>query len=431
MNNEKPILQVALDFVDTQRALKLAAEAVAGGCDWLEAGTPLIKSEGLNVIRELRKNFPGSVIVADMKTMDAGKTEVEIAAKSGASVVGILGTASDETIKEAVAAAKNYGVRILVDMISVVDVVKRAKEAQALGADYIGVHIPIDEQMRGDISFESVKKVAEAVDIPVAAAGGINSETAAAVVKAGASIVVVGGAITKSVDAKKAAAEIKKAITEKKAIESRYFKRAGPDNLREVLSKVSVANISDALHRGSPLKGLRAILTGAKICGPAVTVKTLPGDWAKPVRAIEQCKEGDILVIDASGVGPAVWGELATQSAILRKLTGVVIWGAVRDVAEIRELKFPAYAKLITPQAGEPKGFGEINVPITIEGALVSPGDWIAADDDGVIVLPKVNAVEISNRAMDVLEKENRLRSEILSGKTLSELAELLKWEKK
>jgi 3-hexulose-6-phosphate synthase / 6-phospho-3-hexuloisomerase len=84
----------------------------------------------------------------------------------------------------------------------------------------------------------------------------------------------------------------------------------------------------------------------------------------------------------------------------------------------------------VCANAGEPKGFGEINVPITIGGETVHPGDWVVGDDDGVIVLPAAQAVELANRAMDVLEKENRLRTEIEGGKTLSEVAYLQKWEK-
>jgi 3-hexulose-6-phosphate synthase/6-phospho-3-hexuloisomerase len=86
----------------------------------------------------------------------------------------------------------------------------------------------------------------------------------------------------------------------------------------------------------------------------------------------------------------------------------------------------------VTGRAGEPKGLGEINVPITITGVRIAPGDWVVGDDDGVIVLPKVEAVEIANRAMDCLERENRIRAEIDGGKTtLASVMELLKWEKK
>ena len=128
-NRPRAIVQVALDFVDLPRALEVAAEAVAGGCDWVEAGTPLIKAEGLNAVRALKAAFPERTIVADMKTMDAGRAEVECAAKAGADVVGVLGAASDATIRECAEVARNYGCRLIVDMIEVADPVARARRA--------------------------------------------------------------------------------------------------------------------------------------------------------------------------------------------------------------------------------------------------------------------------------------------------------------
>jgi 3-hexulose-6-phosphate synthase/6-phospho-3-hexuloisomerase len=427
---ERTVLQVALDFVDLPRAILVAKEAVAGGVDWIEAGTPLIKSEGLRAVRELKAAFPEHTILADMKTMDAGRTEVEYAAKAGAGVVGVLGAASDSTIKECAEAARNYGCRLIVDMIEVADPVERAKRAEELGADYIGIHTAIDQQMRGEAPFDTLRAVAASVSIPVSAAGGINSETAAAAVQAGAAIVVVGGAIIKAADAAAAAAEIRRAVDQNVCIETTLYKRAGQDTVRAVLEQVSTANISDAWHRQPSLPGIHALLPGAHMCGPAVTVRTYPGDWAKPVEAIDECKAGDVLVIDAADSTPAIWGELATHSAMVKGLAGLVVWGAIRDTPEIARLRFPAFSSLVSANAGEPKGFGEINVPITIAGQVVHPGDWIVGDDDGVMVLPRAQAVELANRAMDVLEKENRLRGEIEAGKTLSEVAYLQKWEK-
>lgn len=425
------ILQVALDFIDLRRAIQLAEEALNGGCDWLEAGTPLIKSEGLNCIRELREKFPDAHIVADMKIMDTGRLEVEMAAKAGANIVAALGCAHDETIKECVDAGRNYGAKVMVDLLEVQDVVSRAKKVESLGADYISLHIPIDEQMKGNISFEKVRKVYKEVEIPIAVAGGINSENALEAVNAGASIIIVGGAITKSTDAKKATSDIKRVLREKITLKTQLYKRVTDQDVRKILFGVSTANISDALHRGMPLRGLTPLVSEVKMIGPAVTVRTYPGDWAKPVQAIDQAEEGDVIVIDSGGVPPAVWGELASYSAKGKKLSGVVIDGAIRDVYEIRELKFPAFARIVTPQAGEPKGFGEIAVPVTVCGVRIFPGDWIIGDDDGVMVIPKNDIVEITNRAMDVLERENRIREEIKRGDTLGKLAELLKWEKK
>jgi 3-hexulose-6-phosphate synthase/6-phospho-3-hexuloisomerase len=427
----KPVLQVALDFVDLSRAMKCAEEAVAGGVDWLEAGTPLIKSEGLNAIRKLREKFPKKIIVADMKTMDAGRTEVEIAAKSGADVICVLGAASDSTIRECVEAAHNYGAKIQADLIAIKDVKKRAKEIEKLGVDFIGIHCAIDEQMEAKGPFAQLKEISKSVSMPIAVAGGINSETAPEAVKAGAGIIIVGGAINKAKDAQKATSEIKKSILTLKKIKTELFKRGSEKDMEKILAKVSTANISDAMHRSGDLKDLQVLVPGVKMFGKALTVRTYPGDWAKTVEAVDIAGPGQVIVIDAGGVGPAVWGELTTHGAIQRKIAGVVIDGAIRDVAEIKRLGFPSFAKLIMPLAGEPKGFGEIGVPVSISGTKVFTGDYIVGDDDGVVAVPSQKATEIINRAMSVLEMENRLRKEIDDGSTLAKVTQLLKWEKK
>lgn len=426
----KIIIQLALDFVDLKRAIKCAKEA-ASSVDWIEIGTPLIKAEGMNAVREACRLFPKHQIVADMKTMDAGRTEVEMAAKAGAGIVEILGAASKSTIIECIKAGKNYGTKILVDMIEVQNIEEKIKTAESAGADYIGIHTPIDSQMRGEKPFEKLKKIRQLSKLPLAAAGGINSETAADAIRAGAGIIIVGGAITKSVDPGLAAKKIRKAAESMRSIETKLFKRAGAKELEKILSLVSTSNISDAMHRSSGAKDIFPLFKGIKMFGEAVTVRTYPGDWAKPVQAIDIAKKGDIIVIDCGGVGPAVWGELATESALQKKISGVVVDGAIRDTPEIAKLKFPAFAKTKCPNAGEPKGFGELNVPVIIGGIKVFPGDIVAGDDDGVVIIPHQDAVEIVNRAMDVLEKENRIRKEIKEGNTLSSVTELLKWEKK
>jgi len=425
-----PVLQIALDFVTLNRAMKLAEETVAGGADWLEAGTPLIKSEGLDAVRELRKRFPNHVIIADMKIMDAGRIEGEAAAKAGANIVGVLGVASDATIKECIEAGKNYGFEVIVDMIGVTDVAIRAREVEEFGANYVGIHIAIDEQMEGMSPFEKLKKVAEAVSIPIAVAGGINSETAVEAIEAGASIIIVGGAVTKAPDAKSATESIKKAIVTRQKVETKWFKRVTGDEIRKVLLEVSTANISDVMHRTRELEDIHSIASGMKLVGKVLTVRTYPGDWSKPVAAIDEAKEGAVLVIDAQGKGPALWGEEATRSCIQKKLSGVVINGGIRDVAEIRKLGFPAFSKLIMPAAGEPRGWGEIGVPIKIGDIEVNTGDWIVGDDDGVMVIPQNEAVEIANRAMSWKEKESREIKEIEEGSTLGKVSEILRWEK-
>ncbi len=426
------IIQVALDFVNLKRALKVAETAVKGGVDWIEAGTPLIKSEGLNSIRELRKKYPEFTIVADMKIMDTGRIEAESAFKAGANIVCVLGAADDSTIMECVEAAKNYGGKVAVDLISAKSPEKRAEEVEKMGVDYITLHTSIDEQMRGGNPFQNLRNISSKVNIPLAIAGGINSETAPKAIEAGANIIIVGGAIIKARDPERATRIIKESISNKKTIKTVLFKRAQKEEeIIKIFQKVSTPNISDAMHRKGEIKGLLKITPEIKLIGKALTVRTYPGDWAKPVEAIDKAKEGEVIVIDTGGVEPAVWGELATHSALKKKLAGVVIDGAIRDVPEIVKLKFPAYAKIITPTAGEPRGFGEIGIPVRIGGITVFSGDWVVGDGDGIMVIPQNKAVEIANRAMDVLERENRIREEIKEGGTLSSVIELLRWEKK
>ena len=425
------ILQVALDFVDLHRAVKVAREAVEGGAGWIEIGTPLIKSEGMNAVRHFRSLFPGVTLVADMKTMDAGRTEMEIAAKAGATIAVVMGNAPDSTIKECIQAGKNYGIKICVDFLNDSAVEDRVCDVEKWGADYVAVHTAIDDQMHGSTPFDTLRSISSKVKIPIAVAGGINSENAIDAVNNGASIVIVGGYITKAADAKAAAASIKKAIEENRRIATTLFTRVSREGIRDTLLRLSTANISDGGHRAEGITGMRRICPDVKLVGIAVTVRTYPGDWAKPVEAIDIAQEGDVIVIDAGGVGHAVWGELATCSALQKKIAGVVINGAIRDVADIRKLQFPAFAKLVTPTAGEPKGFGEINVPISITGIQINPGDWIIGDEDGLMVIPSREAEVRVNYGMDCLEKENRIRQEIVSEKSsLGKVLDVLRWEK-
>jgi len=426
------VLQVALDFVNLSQAMRVAREAVAGGADWLEAGTPLIKSEGLDAVRQLRREFPGIPIVADLKTMDAGRVEIEAAAKAGASVATILGLASDSSIQEFIKAGQQYGAQVAVDLIGCPDPVARARAVGEWGAASVGIHCAIDEQMQGRDPFEALRRVAEAVDIPVAVAGGINSETVARAAEAGARIAIVGGAITKSADAAEATATIKRAMLTGRPERTDLYRRVAAEGIREVLEKVSSANVSHGNHHLPGIVGLRPVWQGVHLVGTALTVRTAPGDFAKPVEAIDRAEPGQVIVVDAGGRPPAVWGELATESCVRRKLAGVVVDGAVRDTANIVELKFPCFARQVASAAGYPKGHGEIGATIRIEGIEISTGDWVVGDDDGLMVLPRARATEMANRAMDLMERENRIRAEIRSGKgSLAQVLELEKWEKR
>jgi 3-hexulose-6-phosphate synthase/6-phospho-3-hexuloisomerase len=427
---KKAILQVALDLLELKRALQIAQESIDGGADWIEAGTPLIKSEGIQAVRSLRDHFPQATIIADMKVADTGAIEVEMAAKAGADIVCILADADDAVVAEAVRAARLYGIRLMADLINAEDPPARAVQLESMGVDIICAHVGIDQQMTGKDSLDLLSTLAGTVHIPVAVAGGIDAEAAGEAVRRGAGIVIVGGWIIRSADVTASTRKIRAAM-DKPSGTSRV-KKTGDEETKAIFLMVSSPNITDAMHRKGAMAGIFSVCGNVKMVGRAVTVHTIAGDWAKPVEAIDVAKKDEVIVINNDGVTDvAPWGELATLSCKQKGISGVVIDGAVRDVDDIRAMKFPLFAKAIVPNAGEPKGFGEINAEIRCAGQYVRPGDWIIGDESGVVVVPQERAYEIARRALEVRKNEERIREEIRRGSTLSEVAELKKWEKK
>jgi len=417
-------LQIALDVVSIEDALTIAEEAVAGGANWLEAGTPLIKNHGMVAVKKLKAAFPETTIVADMKTIDTGDIEVEMAAKNGADVVIILGMAQDMTIKRAVNSANAHGVKLMADLMGVEEKARRARELKRLGVDFVLLHTPLDIQRvmleKVDAAVHELKELIEAVDMPVAAAGGITLETAPVLRDIGVSIFVVGRAVTKAKDVPGTVRRFCSIIGVEK--EEREVEAPSLQEMIEMFESLPTPFISDAMKRFGAMQGLKPVVPGRRVAGEAYTVRTLGGDWGKVVKAVDLAEPGSIIVVDAQGEEAAVWGELATMSAMKRGIKAVVIDGGVRDVDDIRRLGFPAWARHVSPNAGEPHGHGQLQRTIACGGQSVSPGDIVVADEIGVVVVPRARAPEILQKAMEVAAKERRYKEEIERGRTLSEI---------
>ena len=185
------------------------------------------------------------------------------------------------------------------------------------------------------------------------------------------------------------------------------------------------------MHKQGAMQGIRPVKLGFHMVGRALTVRTIDGDWAKPIEAIDKAEKGEVIVVDVNGGKTAIWGELATWSAKLKGLGGVVIDGTIRDLDDLVKIDFPVFSKHISSNAGEPKGLGEIGAEINCGNQSVKTGDWIIGDDSGIVVVPQEIAQEIANRALDVKEHENRIREEIKSGGSLGTVVKVKKWEKK
>lgn len=207
----KPIVQISLDLTNIEEALETAAMAMRAGVDWLEAGTPLILAEGLNCVRELRRNFPDIPIVADLKTMDGGYLEAEMMAKAGATHVVVMSRAHEETIHCVVQAGKDHGVKVMGDNLAD-DMVPAARRLEDLGCDYVIHHVGYDERRgiaaRGErmpSPLDQLKEVVAAVSVPVQAVGGLSLEQAIQTPEYGAPLVVLGAPLTIDADSFKTA----------------------------------------------------------------------------------------------------------------------------------------------------------------------------------------------------------------------------------
>jgi len=206
------LLQLALDVTSLERAVEIA-RAAARFFDILEAGTPLIKSEGLYAVEALRRSHPDKRILADMKTADTGRLEAHLALERGADIVTVLGCAPAETIRAAIEEAHGAGGEVAVDLLGLEDPVEAARRLARLGPDYVVVHRGIDEQRAGRaVDPALVAAVKEASGARVAVAGGLRPESMRGLSGAGVDVVVVGGFVTRSPDPGLAARRIREAV---------------------------------------------------------------------------------------------------------------------------------------------------------------------------------------------------------------------------
>ncbi|WAE42031.1 3-hexulose-6-phosphate synthase (plasmid) [Staphylococcus pasteuri] len=205
-------LQLAIDLLDKEEAAKLAQE-VEEYVDIVEIGTPIVINEGLPAVELLSKSISKAQVLADLKIMDAADYEVSQAVKFGADITTILGVAEDASIKAAIEEAHKYNKELLVDLIAVQDIEKRAKELDEMGADYIAVHTGYDLQAQGQSPLENLRKVKSVIkNSKVAVAGGIKPDTIESIVAENPDLIIVGGGIANADDPKAAAKSCRNAI---------------------------------------------------------------------------------------------------------------------------------------------------------------------------------------------------------------------------
>jgi 3-hexulose-6-phosphate synthase/6-phospho-3-hexuloisomerase len=211
----RPLIQLALDSLDPAQTIKLAGLA-APYVDIFEIGTPCIKYNGIDLLRELKKRFPDKLILVDLKTMDAGEYEATPFYAAGADICTVLGVSGLATIEGVIKAAKAHNAEVQVDLINVPDKVACAKAVAKLGAHIIGVHTGLDAQAAGQTPFADLEAISKlGLGMRISVAGGIKQSTVQQVAKAGANIVVVGAAIYGAPSPADAAREIRNTLEAK------------------------------------------------------------------------------------------------------------------------------------------------------------------------------------------------------------------------
>jgi len=189
------------------------------------------------------------------------------------------------------------------------------------------------------------------------------------------------------------------------------------------LKNSSVPNICDG--GGLYLKDIKPLNEYQNlIIGEVITVNTNDNDWGTAVYSISQSKN-KIIVINVVGNNYAIWGGLATLNSKLNGVIGVIINGAVRDVEEIKKLKFPIFSKNIIGVAGKPLNNGTINCQIKINNVLIEPGDIAVGDLNGVCIIKKNNLQNVINNVKNIKNKEENIKNKLHKGLDLKDILKL------
>ena len=194
--------------------------------------------------------------------------------------------------------------------------------------------------------------------------------------------------------------------------------------IRDRLAKIHTGSLSDALGSLGVLAGtIRPITPGARLVGPAFTVKCYPGSIITVHKALMEAPPGVVLVVDDEGdTRGALWGEVMTHQAQRQGILGLVTDGPVRDTAEIAALGFPVFAGSTTPRVGTNRRVGLTQLPISCAGVLVRPGDLVVADGDGVVIIPHDQVVSVVERAEGIVHRDEGFIRQIGEGKLLVDL---------
>jgi 4-hydroxy-4-methyl-2-oxoglutarate aldolase len=197
----------------------------------------------------------------------------------------------------------------------------------------------------------------------------------------------------------------------------RCVDRAEPETVA-ALREAGVAAAHEAAGRIGLLgPAIQARQAGAVIAGSAITVSCHPGDNLMIHAAVEVCRPGDVLVVTTTSPSTdGMFGDLLATSLMSRGVAGLVIDAGVRDLASLREMRFPVWSRAVHAQGTVKASPGSVNIPVVADGQIVRPGDIIVADDDGVLALPATSGPRVAGAAAKRMANEATKREQLAAG---------------
>lgn len=189
---------------------------------------------------------------------------------------------------------------------------------------------------------------------------------------------------------------------------------------------ISTSHVADALKNltgtSNVVFGVKPIKSGLNISGEAVTAQTRSDDWGTVLKAIDQAEAGKILFLQSEDDQSAIWGELTSKTAQNKKIKGTIVYGAVRDISAVKSMNYPVFSRSIVPNAGAPLNKGRVNIPLQLGDLTVYPGDFVIADDGGVVVVPQEKLRETLEESLKIKNKEEKILELVNEGKSLSNI---------
>ena len=417
-------LQATLDFLHLEDALFCAEQSIAGGVDILEIGALLIKNTGLNSVRIFRDRFPQISLIVDCKTIDADSQEIKAVAEAGADGITIAGGIRTGNWQKCQEQAKKHSLQVLLDFRNfspkfLPDQIKLAADASLVLIDF---NSDVDSALIVLQEISSLIATPMAiVDIPP------ETETLAKAISLGCQTIVIPFRHGQSQNTRQQAQQMREAmnIAEKDANVG-SIDAYSEQILTGKLDQVMPAQVCAVYHAPCFLERVYPLHRFTKIFGQAATIKVWPGNQIAVAEFLLQVEPGKIVVVDAGGQGGAVWGALAMEIALRKKLAGAVVYGAISDVNLLRSKAFPCYTTSITCVPGISAGAALTNIPVRIGDVVVNPEDWLLGDDSGIVCLPQFKAFTIADRAWRLAQYKTSLMETLGDDLPEKETKELL-----